>query len=534
MSEQVAAGRTRLGAALLWSYTLSFGRFAIGGGLTFVLAAILDPASFGVMFMAMIWVAFILMLMQHATLPVIQQPNLEERHFSAAFWALLVGAVVVTGLTFAAAPALAALNQTPQLTAVLRALSPMVVMEAASAIPTAVLRRRMEFRGLAVRGLVGTAVGGAVGVVMAALGYGVWALVGQQLASSATYAAMLWAARPWVPRFGPVRAELREMQATALKSVGGFFGYFASRRTDAIIMGALFGPVAVGLYRLATKVTEMVTDLASSALNQVSLPDLAALHGEPRAFIQRLGLYVHANAIIAFPLLGIVAGTAQPVVAILGPDWAAAAAPLRVLCLASSLWVVFSLLCTVLMAAQRPGAEALFNWGRAVVSGITVTVAAVLTAGSSIATRIMAIAFAILVLEIVMATLMWQLTFRRVLRSSSRPVLAAMAPAAGAGAIAALTGTLVQAVLPASTPVVVALFAVGAAAALAGGALLLATDSRAMAYARRLAAKLPLTKGLVAAPNPLVNTPGDQPGLTTAPVSSHTLPDQTLPGTLAT
>jgi O-antigen/teichoic acid export membrane protein len=487
MSERKPAG---LGVALLWSYTLSFGRFAIGGGLTFVLAAILDPESFGVMFMAMVWIAFILMLMQHATLPVIQQPDLEDRHFSAAFWAMLAGSAVIAGLTFVAAPALAALNQTPQLTQVLRALIPIVVLEAASAIPTAVLRRRMEFRGLAVRGLVGTAAGGAVGVVMAALGYGVWSLVGQQLASSATYAAMLWLARPWVPRLGPMRAELREMRATAGKSVGGFFGYFASRRTDAIVMGALFGPVAVGLYRLATKVTEMVTDLASTALNQVSLPDLAALHSQPQRFIERLGLYVHTNAIIAFPLLGIVAGTAQPVVAVIGPDWLAAVAPLRVLCLASCLWVVFSLLCTALMAAQRPGAEALFNWVRALVSAVTVSLAAVLTGGAETAVRIMAIALAILGLEVIMVTLMWQLTFRRVLRSSSRPILAAMAPAAGAGLTGAATGTVVRALLPSSTAPVWALLLVGTAATVAAGGVLLATDARVVGHLKKLIARL--------------------------------------------
>jgi PST family polysaccharide transporter len=493
MTAQPAAppqNRAKLSAALLWSYLLSFGRFGIGGALTFVLAAILDPESFGVQFMAMIWVAFILSLIQHATLPVIQQPDLEDRHFSAAFWAMVGGAVVLCGITIASAPALAALNQTPALTPVLRALAPMVIIEAASAIPTAVLRRRMEFRGLAVRGLVSVAIGGLVGVGLAIAGYGVWALVGQTLSASASYGIMLWLARPWTPRFGPMRAEIREMQATALKSMGGFFGYFFSRRTDALVMGVLFGPIAVGLYRLATKITEMVTDLASTALNQVSLPDLAALHGQPQKFIERLGLYVHTNAIIAFPLLGVVAGSAQPVVALIGPEWAAAVGPLRVLCLASMIWVIFSLLCTALMAAQRPGAEALFNWIRAGVSAATVTGAAVLTRGQEIGPRIMAIALAVLALEIIMSLLMWHITFRRVLKASSLPILKAMAPAAGSGLVGALTGWGVQALLPTGTPVLVALVAVGGMSTLVAVGLLVATDARVVGLLRRLRTRL--------------------------------------------
>src|SRR5690606_4349507 len=207
--------RTRIGPALLWSYALSMGQFGIGGGLTFILAAILNPATFGLMVMAMVWISFILMLIHHATLPIIQQPDLGNRHFSAAFWAMLAGAVTVALLILLGGGAVAALNRTPELADVLRALAPLVLLEATSAIPAAVLRRQMRFRALAVRGLVAEVAGGAVGISLALTGYGVWALVGQQYALSLVSAAMLWLARPWPLRFGPVRAEIRQMRATA-------------------------------------------------------------------------------------------------------------------------------------------------------------------------------------------------------------------------------------------------------------------------------------------------------------------------------
>ena len=69
------------------------GRFAIGGALTFVLAAILDPYAVGLMFLAMVWISFVLMLVHNATLPLIQQAGVGDEHFSAAFWGMLAAAV---------------------------------------------------------------------------------------------------------------------------------------------------------------------------------------------------------------------------------------------------------------------------------------------------------------------------------------------------------------------------------------------------------------------------------------------------------
>jgi hypothetical protein len=89
-----------------------------------------------------------------------------------------------------------------------------------------------------------------------------------------------------------------------------------------------------------------------------------------------------------------------------------------------------------------------------------------------------------------MSLLMWHITFRRVLKASSLPILKAMAPAAGAGLAGALTGWGVQALLPAGTPVLVALVAVGGISTLVAVGLLVATDARVVGLLRRLRTRL--------------------------------------------
>ena len=114
---------------------------------------------------------------------------------------------------------------------------------------------------------------------------------------------------------------------------------------------------------------------------------------------------MHTNAVLAFPLLGIVAATAAPMLALLGPgvdgrdrrDAGALRGRRR-------RRIVAVLLGTALLAAQRPGAEAVSNWVQAGVGALAIAVAAIATRDAGIRTQILAIAVAVLATELVMAT----------------------------------------------------------------------------------------------------------------------------------
>ena len=111
---------------------------------------------------------------------------------------------------------------------------------------------------------------------------------------------------------------------------------------------------------------------------------MPAASTNPAEFVQRLRGYLHTNAALAFPLLGIVAATAAPVLAVLGPEWTDAADAMRVLCVAGAVGIVTVLLGTALLAAQRPGAEAVTNWVQAGVGALAIAAGAVATRDAGI------------------------------------------------------------------------------------------------------------------------------------------------------
>ena len=90
---------------------------------------------------------------------------------------------LLAGLIWLLSPYLAGFFRMPELTPVLRALGWIFPFSGSSVMAESLLQRELHFRWLAGIQVVSYAVGyGIVGVSLASLGYGVWALVNANLA----------------------------------------------------------------------------------------------------------------------------------------------------------------------------------------------------------------------------------------------------------------------------------------------------------------------------------------------------------------
>lgn len=486
-SGKIARGG-RFRPALLWSYVLSTGTYAITALMTFILAAILGPEEFGVLWMAIVWVTLAQILLQHGpTMAVIQQEEITDRHLDAAFWSTLVGATVFAAVLAGLAPLWAAVNRLPELTAVCLALVPIIPLYALNVIPEALLRRRMLLRGVALRYLTSGLIAGVAGVVCAVAGLGVWALVIQQVGTAVLATGLLWLVTPWRPRMRRVLPELRDIRGTSLKTLAGALGNFLTVRVDVLLMGALFGPVVVGLFRFAVRFPEMVVDVTSRGLQSVSLPELAR-HGEdPQALADRLTRLAHAGAVFSIPTLGVLAAAAEPLVLIIGDQWAESIPPLRILCLVSVFLLPQAMFSVALQAAQRPGLPAAITWVAAAALTVAILAAAWASTGAGTAGRLMAIALAMLAVQAPLAGLLGYLTFRRVLRVPAWPTLRPMLPSLLAATAALGTGMVLSgATMDQSGRPVLQFVVTAAAAGAVAVAVLLSTDAEVRSWLERL------------------------------------------------
>src|SRR5215216_4126790 len=178
---EASAAQGNLGRAavrgLAWTMLRSVSSRVIGSVVFVVLARLLDPKAFGTFALASVFVVLISLLVESGFgEALIQRKEVTPRDLNTAFLVSNVTGVGLALLMTACSGPLSALFDQPELGPVLRVLSLVFVFAALASVPQALLKRELAFQKIALRGLVATLVGGAVGVAMAFAGFGVWSL----------------------------------------------------------------------------------------------------------------------------------------------------------------------------------------------------------------------------------------------------------------------------------------------------------------------------------------------------------------------
>jgi len=337
---------------------------AINFAIFVVLARLLGAEAFGLLAMASAFVVFSEFLVRDSLSDVlIATDHPTDALFDATFWLLVaLGAGLCAALVLAA-PLIARLYGQPDVAALIRALSPTVAMIALTAVPVACLRREMKFRILSLRGVAGVAAGGAVGIGMAAAGYGVWSLAGQRLVQVAVNIAMAWGAVVWRPGLRAGRRDYATVLGFGSRVLGLRAAELAATQVPVVVIGAALGPVALGLYSVAWRLVELSSFLIVTPLRLASQPAFAALTRSGGKAADLLTDIARLTGLVAFPLFFGMAVLARPLLMLLfGPDWLGAAPVLAVLALVGLYFCIEKVNQSFCLAAGRAGGVTLIAW----------------------------------------------------------------------------------------------------------------------------------------------------------------------------
>ena len=224
-------------------------------------------------------------------------------------------------------------NNMPRLEGVIHVLSILIIVEGLGIVQHALMERQLDFKKLALRSNLSVLLGGVAGVTLALTGAGVWALVAQQIVLETTLLVMMWVLNPWRPglRFSVTHA--RELVGYAANVFAANLAGFVNRRADALLMGIFWGPVAVGLYRLADRVVDVVLEVTMRPVGLVSLPVLSRLQNDPEQLREAVARCLRTTLLISVPVLLVVLATSDELMAMLGTEWEQAGIALQFLCL---------------------------------------------------------------------------------------------------------------------------------------------------------------------------------------------------------
>lgn len=328
--------RQKTAISVVWSAFQLYGQQVLQFVVLVVLVRLLSQEDFGLVAMALAILQFLSVFLQVGVIEaIVQKPTVTAKTYATAFWVQMSIAGLAAGLLFLGHTWIAQLLGDPRLELLMMIFAGLLMVNAVSGIATAKLRREFQFKRIAFAALSGQLLGAIVAVVLASMGFGYWALVGQTLVAGVVQTGMLWFHSGVVPWSGFNPTEARELFQFSWKlTLAGFMNRFNVNFQDLLIGGVL-GPASLGLYNVGARAARLTNRVFVGVVETVALPALSRIQ-EDQEKLKRVVLRAQGlMALIAMPCFAMTAVLSGPLVDFLfGERWAMSASITQLLALA--------------------------------------------------------------------------------------------------------------------------------------------------------------------------------------------------------
>jgi O-antigen/teichoic acid export membrane protein len=320
-----------------------------------IVARLLTPSEYGLAMLALVFASLVLVFSDLALgAALVQRKQLSEHDRSTAFWVTVASGALFTVLGVALSGPLASLYAQPDVRPLLAVLAASFLLTALGATQQALLLREMQFRRLELLTVAGALAGAVAAVVLAAMGTGPWAIVGQALVTAAVTSALLWRASPWRPSRAFSRASLRDLGGFSAYLVGHRFLFYLHQNADRFLIGRFVGAASLGVYAIAYNVMLIPATRLGGPLQRLLTPTFSRMQDEPERIAAAWSRVVRLLAAIVVPALaGLVVVAPDLVPVVLGEQWVDAVPIVQILAWVGLLQALQSINIDILTARDR-------------------------------------------------------------------------------------------------------------------------------------------------------------------------------------
>jgi teichuronic acid exporter len=320
--------------AVAWTGSVKWIGQLITWPVTILIAKLLSPGDYGFITLVSTLTRFMALVTEGGVgLAIVSNPGLRDREMRQLNgFALLLGLGAIACCLILARP-VAMLTHDPAAARVLVVLSATLLLDAATIVPTALLRRAFRYRELALLEATRNLVTLGSTLLFASRGLGYWSLVlGYALGSFTQSVGTVVVARVAVAR--PHWSDIGPTLRVSVHLLLGNIGEFVSSNTDRLVGGLILGSAALGGYTFAWVLAFTPSEKITSMVSRV-VPSLFGRMRDKPAEIIRYSLRIaEAVSVITLPaFVGLALIGDQVVSVLLGAKWLGAVGPLRAFCL---------------------------------------------------------------------------------------------------------------------------------------------------------------------------------------------------------
>ncbi len=318
----------------LWRLAERFGAQGVTLIVSIILARLLDPEVYGTIALVTIIITVLQVFLDGGfSNALIQKINADDLDFSSVFYFNIAFGIALYLALFFTAPLIAGFYKMPDLTPVIRVLGIEVLIFSLKSVQQAYVSRNLMFKKFFFSTLGGTIGAAIIGIILAYEGYGVWALVGQQLFNMTVDTIILWVTVKWRPKAMFSFKRLKRLLSYGWKLLVSGLIDTVYNNIRQLIIGKVYTSSDLAYYNQGRKYTDTVVTNLNSAIDSVLFPTMASIQDDISSIKNMTRRAIKVSTYVMMPLMMGVAVCSEPLVnLILTSKWLPCVPYMRIFC----------------------------------------------------------------------------------------------------------------------------------------------------------------------------------------------------------
>lgn len=336
--------KTKVMSGLVWEFSEKILAQLISTAVSIVLARLLMPDAYGVIALVMAFVTIADTFVRGGFgASLVQKKNADSLDFSTIFYFGLFMGVVFYIILFFIAPVIAGFYRNPELTPVIRVISVGLLIAGFNSVLYSYISKKLLFRKRFFSSLGGTLGSAVVGITMAYMGFGVWALVAQYLIDLFLDTIILFLIVDWRPIWKFSLTRFKQLAGFGLKKLASGLIQTGYNELRALVIGKVYTVTDLSYYNNGVRFPKVIINNIGLTVDSVLFPTLSSENdniGKVKAMTKRS---VRVSAFIMLPMMVGLAMCAKPLVLILLTEkWIWCVPYLQIACISQAPLPIFS------------------------------------------------------------------------------------------------------------------------------------------------------------------------------------------------
>lgn len=352
---QVHSLRDKTVKGVGWSAADTFLAQGIAFVVGIVLARLLTPEEYGLIGIVTIFTTVMLGVVDSGfSNALIRKQNVTNEDYNTLFIFNLVVSVLMFGLLFVGAPWISTFFERPQLVLLIRIMGGILILQALSIVQNTILTKKIDFKTKTKASVLSAFCSGVVGIAMAFAGFGVWALVAQQLSRQLLYSICLWIFNKWMPTLKVSISSIKYMWGFGWKLLVSGLLENIWKELYQVIVGKFYSPAVLGQYTRSKQYSSLFSSNITSIVQRVTYPVLAEVQNDKDRMTNGYRRIIKITMLITTVLMFSMGAVAEPLIyCLIGPQWYQAATFLPLICISMSLYPLHAINLNMLQVQGR-------------------------------------------------------------------------------------------------------------------------------------------------------------------------------------